>query len=64
MKYIQHEKGLALLRKTYMEDRPTTNMKKGQLCRNSYDKKNEEIEPFDRDSGSSDDDDDPVMIQL
>ena len=41
--------------------RPTTNMKKGWLCRTSYDEKNEEIAPFDRDRGSSDDDD-PVMI--
>ena len=50
--------------KTYMEARITTNMKKGWLCRTSYDKKNEEITLFDLDSGSSDDDDDPVMIQL
>ena len=49
---------------TYMEARPTTSMKKGWLCRTSYEKKNLEIEPVDRDSGSSDDDDDLVMIQL
>ena len=49
--------------KTYPEASPTTNMKKGWLCRNSYDEKNEEIAPFDLDSESSDDDD-PVMIQL
>ena len=47
-----------------MEARPTTSMKKGWLCRTSCDEKNEEIAPFDRDSGRSDDDDDPVMIQL
>ena len=27
------------------EGRPTTNMKKGSLCRTSYDKKNHEIAP-------------------
>ena len=60
--------------KTYMEDRPTTNMKKGWICINSYDEKKWEIAPVDRDSGSSDDpalmmiqwwssfDDDPVMM--
>ena len=47
-----------------MEARPTTNMKNGCLCRTSCDEKNEEIATFDRDNGSSDDDDDPVMIQL
>ena len=35
--YIQHEKGLTLLMKTCMEARPTSNMKKVWLCRNSYD---------------------------
>ena len=50
--------------KTYLEARPTTSMKKGWLYRTSYDEKNEEIEPFDWDSESSDDNDDPVMIQL
>ena len=49
---------------TYMEARPTTNMKNGWLCRNSYDEKNWEIAPFARDKGSSDNDDDPVMIQI
>ena len=49
---------------TYMEARPTTNMKKGWLYRTSYDERNEEIAPFYSDSGSSDDDDDLVMIQL
>ena len=53
-----------MLMKTYMDASPTTNMKKGWLCRTSYDKKNWEIAPFDRESGSSDDDDDLVMIQL
>ena len=47
-----------------MEDRPTTSMKKGWLCKTSYDEKNWEIEPVDWDGGSSDDDDDLVMIQL
>ena len=47
---------------TYLEARPTTNMKKGWIYRTSCDEKNEEIAPFDRDSRSSDDDDDPVMI--
>ena len=37
---------------------------KGWLCRTSYDEMNEEIEPFDWDSGSSDDDDDTVMLQI
>ena len=31
--------------KTYMKDRPIISMKKGWLCRTSYDKKNQEIEP-------------------
>ena len=50
--------------KTYWEARPTTSMKKGWICRNSYDEKNWERAPVDWDSGSSDDDDDLVMIQL
>ena len=41
-----------------MKDRPTTRMKKGWLCINSYDEKNEEIAPFDWDIRSSNDDDD------
>ena len=49
--------------KTYLETRPTTRMKKGWLCRTSCDDKNEEIAPFDLDSGISEDDDDLVMIQ-
>ena len=53
-----------MLKKTYIEARPTTSMKKGWICRTLCDEKNEEIAPFDSDSGSSDDDDDPVMIQL
>ena len=44
---IQHKKGLALSLKTYMEARPTPNMKKGWLYRTSCDEKNEEIAPFD-----------------
>ena len=56
-----------------MEARPTTNMKKGWLCRTSYDEKNWEIAPVDRDGKNSDEmmiqwwsnfDDDPVMIHL
>ena len=31
--------------KTYLVARPITSMKKGWLCRNSYDEKNHEIEP-------------------
>ena len=61
---IRHEKGLAMLMNTYMEARHTTNMKKGWIYRTFCDKKNWEIAPFDRDSESCDDDDDPVMIQL
>ena len=49
---------------TYMEARPTTNMKNGWLYRNSYDEKNWKLTPVGQDSRSSDDDDDPVMIQL
>ena len=49
--------------KIYMEDSPTTNIKKGWFCITSYDKKNWDIAPFDLESGSSDDDDDLVMIQ-
>ena len=56
---------MALLMNTYMDFRPTSNVKKGWLNRTSYDEYNWEIAPFVRDSGSSDDDDDPdqVMIQ-
>ena len=61
--YIHHEKWMDLLMNTYLEARPTTNMKKGWLCRTSYDEKNWEITLFDRDSRSSDFDDDLVMIQ-
>ena len=50
--------------KTYMEASLKTNMKKGWLYRTSCDNKNEEIAPFDRDSGSTDDDDDPVIIHI
>ena len=46
-----------------MEAKPTTSMKKGWLCRNSYDENNWEIAPFDQDIGSSDDDD-LVMIHI
>ena len=38
--YIQHEKGLSLLMKTYVEARPTTSMKKSWLCITSYDENN------------------------
>ena len=34
-----------MLKKTYMEARPTTSMKKGWLCRTSCDEKNHEIAP-------------------
>ena len=64
-----------ILKKTYMEDRPTTSMKKGWLCRNSYDEKNHEIAPvmiqikwWSRSSDDSQqwsrssDDRDPVMM--
>ena len=30
---------------TYLEASPRTSMRKGWLCRNSYDKKNQEIAP-------------------
>ena len=46
---------------TYMDDRPTSNMKKGWLCRNSYDEYIWEIAPFAHDRSNNDDDDDPVM---
>ena len=39
-------------------------MKKGWLGRTSCDEKNEEIAPFDWDNRSSDDNDDPVMLQI
>ena len=32
--------------KTYMMARPASSMKKGWLCRNSYDEKNQEIAPM------------------
>ena len=60
-KYIQHEKWLDMLMKTYMDDRPTNSMKKGWLCRTSYDEKNWEIAPFARDSGSNDD---PALMMI
>ena len=47
---------------TYMEARNTTNMKKGWLCRTSYEEKNQEIAPVDRDGRSSDDDDPTLMM--
>ena len=50
-----------------MEARPSTNMKKGWICRTSCDKKNHEITPMMMIqwwSRSSDDDPDPVMIQI
>ena len=43
-----------------MKARPTTNMKKGWLCRTSYDKKNQEIAPF----WDSTDDDDPDQVMI
>ena len=53
------------LKKTYMEARPTTNMKKGWLCRNSRDEKNHEIAPMMIQWWwSSNDDPDRVMIQI
>ena len=50
--------------KTYLEARPTTNMKKGWFCRTSYDKNNSKISLVSRGSRSSDDDDlASMMIQ-
>ena len=37
---------LAEMMKTYIEAKPTSSMKKGWLCRTSYDKKNREIAPM------------------
>ena len=51
-----------MLKKTYLEARPTTNMKKGWLYRTSCDEKNEEIAPVELDSGSRDDD--PMILQI
>ena len=48
---------------TYMEDRPTTNMKKGWIYRNFYDEYIWEIAPFARDNDSSDDDD-PALVMI
>ena len=42
---------------TYMEARCISSMKKGWLCRTSYDEYNLEIAPFACDSGISEDDD-------
>ena len=50
-----------------MEARPTTSMKKGWLCRTSYDKKNQEIAPMMIQiqwRWSNSDDPDRVMIQI
>ena len=49
--------------KTYMEARPTSNMKKGWRCRTSYDEQIREIAPFDRDdeNNNNSDDDDPTL---
>ena len=52
-------------RKTYMEVRPTTNMKKGWLCRTSRDEKNHDITPvmmIHQWLSRSSDDIDPVMM--
>ena len=43
-----------------MKGRPTTNMKKGWLCRTSYDEKNREIAPL----WDSTDDDDPYLMMI
>ena len=52
-------------KKTYMEARPTTNMKKVWLCRTSCDEKNHEIAPvMIQWWWSSSDDLDRVMIQI
>ena len=52
----------------YLEGgRPTTNMKKGWLCRNSYDEKNQEIAPvmmIQQRCSRTRDDPDPVMFQI
>ena len=56
-----------MLKKTYMKARPTTNMKKGWLYRNSYDEKNQEIAPMmiqQRRSRSSDDDPDEDDLKM
>ena len=48
-----------------MEVRPITIMKKGQLCRNSYDEKNQEIAPvmmIQQRCSKTRDDPDPVML--
>ena len=59
--------------KTYLEARPTTSMRKGWLCRTSYDEKNQEIAPVMMTSDdpavmiywwSRSSDDDLVMIQI
>ena len=47
-----------MLKKTYMEDRPTNSMKKGWLSRTSCDEKNHEIAPV----MIASDDPDPVMM--
>ena len=55
-----------MLKKTYMEARPTTSMKNGWLCRTSYDEKNREIAPVMMTQwwSKSSDDPDLVMIQI
>ena len=56
-----------MLKKTYMEARPTTSMKKGWLCRTSYDEKNQEIAPvmmIQQRCSRTKDDPDQVMIQI
>ena len=56
-----------MLKKTYMEARPTTNMRKGWLCRNSCDEKNQEIAPMmmiQQRWSRSRDDPDPKMFHI
>ena len=50
-----------MLEKTYMEARPTTNMKNGWLYRTSCDEKNHEIAPV---MMIASDDPDQVMIDI
>ena len=50
-----------MLKKTYMEARPTTSMKKGWFCRTSCDEKNHEISLV---MMMASDDPDRVMIEI
>ena len=49
---------------TYLDARPTTNMKKGWLCRTSCDEKNQEITPMMMTNDDPDPDKDDLKMKM